>query len=197
MDREKIRNKSTLVSDKRKIEHLVNTMILQAINTGKHNEKNYNERNQRIEFNTPQVKELIDLRTLLRDKLINSDDVIFEYNAKDRDDSSKLNKPCKFMWSLNAVLACCYFDSDIKVRHIASSLAMSERQLSRKLRLLINVSPGAYIRKFRLDRARILLSQGRAISYVALDVGFNSHAYFSRCFKAQFGKLPSEYKKNL
>ena len=31
------------------------------------------------------------------------------------------------------------------------------------------------------------------ISEIAFKVGFTTHAYFTRCFREQFGKSPSEY----
>ncbi|NQZ13083.1 MAG: AraC family transcriptional regulator, partial [Algicola sp.] len=32
-------------------------------------------------------------------------------------------------------------------------------------------------------------------SQVCFSVGFSSHSYFTRCFKAKFGQTPTEYQQ--
>jgi AraC-like DNA-binding protein len=70
---------------------------------------------------------------------------------------------------------------------------MSRSQLHRKLVALLDKSPSDLIRQTRLQRARDLL-QRKAFSpsEVAFKVGFNSHSYFSKCFKEEFGVSPGE-----
>jgi AraC-like DNA-binding protein/two-component sensor histidine kinase len=72
-------------------------------------------------------------------------------------------------------------------------VAMSRSQLHRKLKSLVNKSPNQIIREMRLQRTKELLEKkaGNA-SEIAFMVGFNSLAYFSKCFKDQFGLAPSE-----
>ncbi len=41
----------------------------------------------------------------------------------------------------------------------------------------------------------LILIQGRGISDSAYGTGFNSLSYFTRCFKGEFGKAPSEFLK--
>ncbi len=81
----------------------------------------------------------------------------------------------------------------LKVADIASSLTMTERQLYRKLKGVINVTPSEYLKNHRLDKALNLLKNGEPVGNVAFDVGFTSHSYFSRCFKAKFGCSPREF----
>jgi len=72
---------------------------------------------------------------------------------------------------------------------------MSRMQVHRKLKALIGNSATRYIRSFRLERARrILEERNENISEVAYSVGFGSPAYFTRCFKEEFGYPPSELK---
>jgi transcriptional regulator GlxA family with amidase domain len=48
----------------------------------------------------------------------------------------------------------------------------------------------------RLHRAKDLLKQNAAtVSEIAYQVGFNSVAYFTKCFREQFGVVPTEVKK--
>jgi AraC-like DNA-binding protein len=49
-----------------------------------------------------------------------------------------------------------------------------------------------YVREARLDHARrLLLEAGNRVSDVALEVGFESPAHFTREFKRRFGVAPS------
>jgi len=80
---------------------------------------------------------------------------------------------------------------------LASELALSERQLQRKLKAALNMTPGEYLREYRLLKSRELLAQGMPIGRVAEEVGFANQNYFTRCFKQQCGQTPSEYQKSV
>ena len=85
-------------------------------------------------------------------------------------------------------------DNDFTVDTLAYELAISRSQLHRKLTSLIGESPSKLMVRIRLDRAAKLIEQNFGnISEIALEVGFNSPAYFSKCFQNQFRKTPSEY----
>ncbi len=82
------------------------------------------------------------------------------------------------------------------VENLQSEIGMSRMQLHRKLKALTNQSANDFIRSIRLKRAAQLLQQpGIQISEAAYRSGFNHLSYFSKCFKDQFGVLPSEYYK--
>ncbi len=86
-----------------------------------------------------------------------------------------------------------YINPDVSVADIAANLAMSERQLFRKLKSVLDMTPAEYLRRFRLEKAKALLAEGRSISYTAMEVGFSSQSYFGKCFRAQYGMTPSEF----
>ena len=70
---------------------------------------------------------------------------------------------------------------------------MGRVQIFRKLKALTGKSPSRYIRTVRLTRARQMIEEKSGnISEIAYSVGFASPAYFSRCFKEEFGLLPSD-----
>ena len=55
-----------------------------------------------------------------------------------------------------------------------------------------------YIRKYKMQYAERLMMEGKyTISEVAYMSGFNSINYFRRCFKEEFGDVPSDYLKKL
>jgi AraC-like DNA-binding protein len=86
-----------------------------------------------------------------------------------------------------------YTFNKLKINEIASKLAMCERQLSRKTKSFLDMTPTEYLRKYRLQRASILLKQGFSVNQVTFEVGFSSYSYFARCFKHEFGCTAKEY----
>ncbi len=87
-------------------------------------------------------------------------------------------------------------EEEFGVEELAKEVAMSRSQLHRKLVALIDKSPSDLIRQTRLLRAKDMLQKKATPSEVAFKVGFNSHAYFSKCFKEEFGVSPSEIGSN-
>jgi AraC-like DNA-binding protein len=60
------------------------------------------------------------------------------------------------------------------------------------------MSPMRFVKEVRLDAARtLLLSNGIRASEVALHVGYESPAHFSRDFKRRFGTSPARYARRL
>ncbi|MCC6725061.1 MAG: response regulator [Saprospiraceae bacterium] len=84
-------------------------------------------------------------------------------------------------------------DENFSVVELSAQVGMSRSQLHRKLSALTGFSPNEVIRNMRLERAKLLLEKkaGNA-SEVAYLTGFNSPAYFAKCFKDYFGVTPSE-----
>ncbi len=83
---------------------------------------------------------------------------------------------------------------DLNVELLMEELAVSRTQLFRKLKAITNYSANQFIRNIKLKRAAQLL---RHHSYNITEVlylsGFNSHSYFTSCFKEVYGCLPKEY----
>jgi len=99
----------------------------------------------------------------------------------------------KFVERLNNIVENKYSDSQFSVEQLVDKIAMSERQLQRKLKAIFNQTPAEFIRYYRLQKSKELLLAGKSISIVADSVGFNSSSYFSRSFKATFGQTPSGF----
>lgn len=101
----------------------------------------------------------------------------------------------EFMEKLENVLTSVHTDPDLGIEKLASLMAMSGRQLQRKLKSIADQHPVEYLRCFRLGIAREHLKTGRQVGLVAEAVGFSSPAYFTSCFKAHFGLTPSEFQQ--
>lgn len=75
-------------------------------------------------------------------------------------------------------------------------LGYSKSQLYRKMISITGQSPNSFIKEYRLEKALQLLNKkNENISEIAYETGFNSPAYFSKCFHEAFGILPSVYTK--
>ena len=87
-----------------------------------------------------------------------------------------------------------FSDHDLDLKQMASEMGLSERQLQRKIKTLTGRSPTEFVRAFRLSKSRDYLLAGYAVHETAKLVGFASQAYFAACFKASYGKTPTEYR---
>lgn len=82
----------------------------------------------------------------------------------------------------------------LNVDDFSRDLGYSKSQLYRNMISLTGKSPNIFIKEYRLNRAlKLLNKQIGNISKIAYDTGFNSPAYFSKCFQETFGVLPSTY----
>ncbi len=85
-------------------------------------------------------------------------------------------------------------DEVFTVEQFGREIGLSRAQLHRKLKGLTDHAPVEFIRIIRLKRAAQLLEQDYGtVAEIAYEVGFSDPSYFTRCFRRQFGILPSEY----
>ena len=86
-------------------------------------------------------------------------------------------------------------DGEYGVEQLAQDLCMERTGLYKKLTALTDTTPVAFIRSIRLQRAAALLQEGKlTVNEIAERTGFSSPSYFTKCFKKEFGVLPSEYR---
>ncbi|HSC40435.1 MAG TPA: ATP-binding protein, partial [Chitinophagaceae bacterium] len=85
-------------------------------------------------------------------------------------------------------------DPDFSVAVLSVKVAMSRPVLYKKIKAVTGMSVNDFIVSLRLKKAAQLLKQKHLTVYeVAYAVGYNDRKYFSKEFKKQFGKTPSEY----
>lgn len=97
--------------------------------------------------------------------------------------------------SLEKVILDFLSDSRFNMDFLGDQMSMSRRQLQRKIKKLVGLTPKEYINEVRLHEARILLETGKVkmVKTAAFKVGYTDPQYFSAQFKERFGKVPSEY----
>lgn len=82
---------------------------------------------------------------------------------------------------------------DYSVKELSENVGIGDRQLLRRLKAEIGLSPNEFLRNFRLRKAAKMLKEDKSISFVAYDTGFTSPSYFSTCFKKLYGETPKQY----
>ena len=87
-------------------------------------------------------------------------------------------------------------DTEFTVEEMVKEMAVSRSKLYLKLKALTGQSTSEFIRTVRLKRAVQLFEQSDySVKEIMYMTGFNTSSYFSKCFKKQFGVVPSEYVK--
>ncbi|MCF7561344.1 response regulator [Sabulilitoribacter multivorans] len=136
------------------------------------------------------VQNLIDSRRNLRERY--SQEVILKPK-----DLVITNLDEQFLEKVQNVLDEKLIESSFTSEEFSKAVGMSRMQLHRKLKALTDLSASEFIRSQRLKLAISLLEKSDVnISEIAYKVGFNDHAYFSKCFKEAYGCSPSEYHNN-
>jgi transcriptional regulator GlxA family with amidase domain len=87
-------------------------------------------------------------------------------------------------------------DSPLTTAAIARRLEISVRSLELLFKKSLDISPGAFYLRLRLQAARRLLLDTRlSMQDIAVRCGFGSHSAFSRIFRHHFGVSPSGYRR--
>jgi len=111
-----------------------------------------------------------------------------------REEVLKSLKP--FMERVMEIMEQNYMDSGFGVQEFCDMLGMSRTVASRHLNTEAGLPVGQFIRNYRLNMAKELLSVktgNRNITDIAYAVGFNDPKYFTRCFTKMYGTSPSTY----
>lgn len=89
--------------------------------------------------------------------------------------------------------------NELNLYELAYKLAVSERQLYRKTKEIVHLTPNKYIRVLKLHKAKKLIEDFvyNSVSQVAYEVGFADVYYFSRIFTQQYGVSPKELMTSL
>lgn len=132
------------------------------------------------------VRTLIEHRRLLKKKFLLSDLKSAEVVPSSVDEI--------FMKRIVEIIETYMTDSEFSLQRLMDEMKMSQDQLYRKIKALTGLSINHFIRLLRLKKAaQLLKSKKFTVSEVLFQTGFNNPSYFTKCFKAEYGVLPSEY----
>jgi signal transduction histidine kinase/ligand-binding sensor domain-containing protein/DNA-binding response OmpR family regulator len=87
---------------------------------------------------------------------------------------------------------------DLDIDFVCKEIGMSRTKLYNKIKNISGQSIADFIRTLRLRKAALLMAQGElTISDIMYQVGIQTQSYFSKAFKQEFGKSPTQYMKDL
>ena len=82
----------------------------------------------------------------------------------------------------------------LRVDQMALVSGMGLGDFLKAFKLTFGMTPHQFLLESRMVRAKSLLAEGKALTAVALELGFASHAHFSATFRARTGHTPSAYR---
>jgi len=88
---------------------------------------------------------------------------------------------------------------NLNLYDLSYSLSVSERQLHRKTKNLLHLTPNKYIRVLKLHKAKQIIDNYLydSISQISYAVGYYDTHYFSKLFNQQYGLTPKELLLNI
>ena len=87
-------------------------------------------------------------------------------------------------------------DQKIHIVHLATLANLSQSQLERTFKAVLNMSPIQFVQKLRLEHAiRLLADHKLTVTQISLNCGYGDHSAFSRQFKQFTGMSPIKFRK--
>ena len=98
-----------------------------------------------------------------------------------------------FLSRLYVLIGANLSDSGFGLDQMLNELGLSRTTLFRKVKARTGLTAHELLRNYRLKQATHLLRAGVSISETAWQVGFESRAYFSKCFRERYQVSPSDF----
>ncbi len=100
----------------------------------------------------------------------------------------------KFLRSIQEYVSA-NLQKNITLDEMAEVVCLSPSSLYKKMKEYADISPMEYVMKMRLGKAvELLKDDSISVQEVAQAVGFNTHSFFSECFKREFGMTPRQWR---
>ena len=88
------------------------------------------------------------------------------------------------------------YRDELHIPELASRAGLSVRRFQDLFGEVTGKTPSRYIRDVRLSAAReYLVNTTMKVRDIALSTGFSDEYYFSKCFRAAFGRPPGRYRR--
>ncbi len=112
-------------------------------------------------------------------------------------DSSNLSQPTSLLVKKAISYLHQHYHEELLSRaHIADAVGISQQHLDRIFGQEVGLSVNDYLNRLRIQRAQEYLTNTTDnITLIAMRVGFNDAAYFSRVFRKLVGQSPRDFRK--
>ena len=89
-----------------------------------------------------------------------------------------------------------FYKDGITLDEIAGKLGITPEYLSTQFQKEMGLNFSAYIRNYRIGKAKLMLiGSSMKVYEIAAEVGYSDPKYFSRVFRQVTGQKPDEYRK--
>ncbi len=108
------------------------------------------------------------------------------------------SKDKQFMEDLLTIIENNLSKPEMDIDFVCTEIGMSRTKLYNKIKSITGQPIGDFIRTIRLRKAAALMTQGEiSLTDIMYSVGIQTQSYFSKAFKQEFGKTPTQYLKEL
>jgi AraC-like DNA-binding protein len=138
------------------------------------------------------ISGLLEQQQRVTDKV---DEKLSEYHSQQLDvpeaDTYDSDKDKGFIVRFNEMMDENFANENFTREIAADHMNVCLRTLNRRLNEYYSHNFKEHLKKYRLERAKLMLNKGYTINEASFEVGFSSASYFSTCFKAEYGFTPS------
>jgi predicted ATPase/AraC-like DNA-binding protein len=105
-------------------------------------------------------------------------------------------KDMQFLLTIQETINARLDQEDFDTDFLCKAMSVSRTKLHKKIKALTGQSTAEYIRKIRMNKAKVLLETSDIpVGVIASQVGFKDFSHFSRTFLKEFNKNPSEIRR--
>jgi len=107
-------------------------------------------------------------------------------------------KDKEFMSQLLQIIDSQLVNPDFDIEYLCGKIGMSRTKLYQKIRSISQQSTGDFIRTLRLKKAvQIMTHEDVSLTEVMYRIGIQTQSYFTKSFKKEFGKTPTQFMQDL
>ncbi|EDM34646.1 two-component system sensor histidine kinase/response [Pedobacter sp. BAL39] len=133
------------------------------------------------------IKNILEQRQKLKDHYLKNhqaDLIELVHSSKDKE----------FMETLLNIINGHLINPEMDIDFLCSEIGMSRTKLYQKIKTITGQSIGEFIRSIRLRKAvEIMTQEDVLLTEVMYRVGIQTQSYFTKAFKKEFGKTPTQY----
>lgn len=108
------------------------------------------------------------------------------------------SKDAAFMEEFLAITDSQLTNPDLDVEYICNKIGMSRTKLYQKIKGITGQSIGEFVRTLRLRKAvEIMTTEDVLLTEVMYRVGIQTQSYFTKAFKKEYGKTPTQFLQEL
>lgn len=139
---------------------------------------------------------LVRIENIFENRRILKDKYMIAIASSDSDTRAESDSNLKFLQTITDLIHSEITNPQLNSTLLASKLAMSISQLSRKLSGITGYSTISYVLQVKLNKAKKMLANvDVSVNEVSDACGFYDASYFSRVFKKEVGVSPSHFQK--